>query len=164
MHTTMNGFTGPLSAPERNHFFYGLMGVAQFEKDVCYVNTKRSLINRDRRPRRRVRAERGCRRRQLVVCPALPSTSGDGSSDGRTPSILTSDRRRREGHERRSIMMSRFARPTARRTPIRPVLVADCDTPGNCAPHGARGVIPVRQVQDPRLCRQTACRISHRRI
>jgi hypothetical protein len=47
MGTTMDGFSGPLGAPERNHFFYGkLMDVTQFEKDARYFNLKRSMINR----------------------------------------------------------------------------------------------------------------------
>jgi hypothetical protein len=47
MPTTSNNGNGLPVTPERNHFFYGkLMDVDQFQKDQCYFNEKRWLLNR----------------------------------------------------------------------------------------------------------------------
>jgi hypothetical protein len=159
MHSTMNGFTGPLSAPERNHFFYGLlMGVAEFEKDDRYVNLKRSLINRMIVGRgvicglnvtadgENVVVSPGIAidgwGREVIVSEPLPcdlhaltddegKPTGTTVGDGATVSICLT-----------------YAETNA--DPV-PVLVADCDTPGNCAPSTVveRGVLLVRETQAP---------------
>src|SRR4029434_5728703 len=151
MASSMNGFGGPLTAPERNHFFYGkLMDVAQFEKDARYFNLKRSLINRlvlgagvacglnvEPDPNATVpgsmRVTPGAAidwwGREIIVAepvsfdPHAP-TDDQGSPTGET---LT------DGDE-----VSICLAYAEAKTDLVPVLVADCDTPGNCAPSTVR--------------------------
>jgi len=159
MHTTMNGFSGPLSAPERNHFFYGLlMDVARFEKDARYANAKRSLINR-------MIVGRG------VVCGLNVEADGDNivispgiAIDGwgreiilpearsLDPRALTDDEGTPTGTNAAdgAVVSICLAYAETDTDPV-PVLVADCDTPGNCAPSTVleRPAIVVREPQDP---------------
>jgi hypothetical protein len=159
MHSTMNGFSGPLSAPERNHFFYGLlMDVARFEKDARYANAKRSLINR-------MIVGRG------VVCGLSVEADGDNvvvspgiaidgwgreiimpESRSLAPSALTDDDGKPTGTTAApgAVVSICLAYAESDADPV-PVLVADCDTPGNCAPSTVleRAAILVRQTQDP---------------
>jgi hypothetical protein len=159
MHTTMSGFTGPLSAPERNHFFYGLMmGVVEFQKGDHYVNLKRSLINR-------MIVGRG------VVCGLNVTADGENvlvspgiAIDGLGREIIVAEQLSVNpgmltDHEGKptgatvdtggsvSICLA-YMESTA--DPV-PVLVADCDTPGNCAPSTVleKGVLLVREAPDP---------------
>jgi hypothetical protein len=159
MHSTMNGFSGPLSAPERNHFFYGLlMDVARFEKDARYSNAKRSLINR-------LIVGRG------VVCGLNVEADGDNvvvspgiAIDGwgreiilpapRTinPSATTDDEGTPTGTTANpgAVVSICLAYAETDTDPV-PVLVADCDTPGDCAPSTVleSAAILVRETPDP---------------
>jgi hypothetical protein len=159
MHTTMNGFSGPLSAPERNHFFYGLlMDVAQFEKGAQYVNAKRSLINR-------LIIGSG------VVCGLNVSADGDDIvispgiaidkwgrevilPEPRTinPATLTDEEGTPTGTTANAgaVVSICLAYAESNADPV-PVLVADCDTPGGCAPSTVLESprILVRETQDP---------------
>lgn len=159
MHSTMNGFSGPLSAPERNHFFYGLlMDVARFEKDARYANAKRSLINR-------MIVGRG------VVCGLNVEADGDNivvspgiAIDGWGREIILPEARSLNPHTLTDnegtptgtnaadgAVVSVCLAYTETNTDPVPVLVADCDTPGNCAPSTVLEsvAIVVRETQDP---------------
>ena len=159
MHSTMNGFSGPLSAPERNHFFYGLlMDVARFEKDARYSNAKRSLINR-------LIVGRG------VVCGLNVEANGDNivvspgiAIDGWGREIILPEARSLNPHTVTddegiptgtnaadgAVVSICLAYAETETDPV-PVLVADCDTPGNCAPSTVleSAAIIVRETQDP---------------
>ena len=159
MHTTMNGFSGPLSTPERNHFFYGLlMDVAQFEKGAKYLNAKRSLINR-------LVVGSG------VVCGLNVSADGDNIvvspgiaidrwgrevilPEPRTinPAAITDDEGTPTGTTASAgaVVSIRLAY-AERNADLVPVLVADCDTPGGCAPSTVLESprMLVRETQDP---------------
>jgi hypothetical protein len=159
MHSTMNGFSDPLSAPERNHYFYGLlMDVARFEKDARYANVKRSLINR-------MIVGRG------VVCGLNVEADGDNIvvspgiaidawgremilAEARSldPHVLTDDEGTPTGTNAApgAVVSICLAYAETDTDPV-PVLVADCDTPDNCAPSTVleRPAILVRETQDP---------------
>jgi hypothetical protein len=158
MNGTMNGFTGPLSAPERNHFFYGkLMDVAQFVKDARYVNAKRSLINR-------LIVGRGvvCGLNlevdddRIVVTPGI-AIDGWGreiivpEAISIDPHALTDDEGKPTGTTiDQGVVSICLAYSEANADPV-PVLVADCDTPGNCAASTVleKASVLVRETQDP---------------
>lgn len=157
MSSTMNG-GGKLTAFERNYFFYGkLMDVPQFEKEQRYFNQKRLLLNR-------LVLGSG------VVCglDVVPGTEGRVSiqpgvaidKGGReitlpatipvNPHQLTDDLGDPIGapiDEGTITICLAYAETST--DPV-PVLVPDCDTPGNCAPstlhEGFR--ILVRQTED----------------
>jgi hypothetical protein len=149
MGTTMDGFSGRLGAPERNHFFYGkLMDVTQFEKDARYFNLKRCMINRlilgsgvvcglkvEADPNATVQGSLRITPgvaidpwgREIVVAEPVSFdryalTTNDGNPTGET---ATGD----------IIVCLAYAEAKA---DLVPVLIPDCDTTGNCAPSTIR--------------------------
>lgn len=147
MASSMNGFGGPLTAPERNHFFYGkLMDVAQFEKDARYFNLKRSLINRlvlgagvacglnvESDPPGSMRVTPGAAidwwGREIIVAEPVSFDPHAVTDDQGNPTGETLE----DGKDVNICLAYAEAK-----TDLVPVLVADCDTPGNCAPSTVR--------------------------
>jgi len=168
MSSTMNG-GGKLVAPERNNFFYGkLMDVPQFEKEQRYFNQKRLLLNR-------LALGSG------IVC-GLNVVRGAGGTLSIQPGVVI-DKGGREitipatipvnPHQLTDDLGDPVGAPIEEGTiticlayaetctdPV-PVLVPDCDTPGNCAPstfqEGFR--ILVRQTED-NIPQPPACRLN----
>lgn len=138
MDTTMNGKVAPF---ERNHYFYGkLMDVTQFEKEQRYFNHKRLLLNRHGLGSGIVCG--------LNVVPgdegAIIITKGFAIDEkGREivilqdltvdPHRLTDEHGVQMGEpiEQGSVNIC-LAYAETKADPV-PVLVPDCDTPGNCA-------------------------------
>jgi hypothetical protein len=143
----MNG-DGLLTAPERNHYFYGkLLSVAELEMESRYVNQKRWLLNRlalgsgvvcglgvvgDPQDAQRLRVETGLaidgRGREIVVPEPVSVdprrlTDGDGLPTGET--IQSGD----------VVVCLAYAEAC---TDLVPVLVPDCDDGGDCAPNVIR--------------------------
>jgi hypothetical protein len=151
MTTTNNPGSSKLVAPERNYFFYGkLMDVPQCDKEQRYFNQKRSLLNRlvlgsgvvcglnvvpDPNGEDRIRIEPGVAidglGREIVIPEAVPID----------PRQLTDDEGRPKGEPLANDATATveiclvYAEKCA--DPV-PVLVPDCDTPGNCAPSTIR--------------------------
>jgi len=140
---TTNGAGGVMIAPERNNFFYGkLMDVTQFEKEQRYFNHKRMLLNRlvlgggvacglkldvDSQATGKVRIEPGVAidglGREIVVPGAL-------SID---PHQLTDDQGKLVGDPITTGTVTICLAYAEGCADLVPVLVPDCDTPGNCA-------------------------------
>lgn len=139
--------SGGPAVPERNNFFYGkLMDTDQFQKDQYYFNQKRWLMNR-------LVLGSGvvC---GLNVVPDLngmlriePGIAVDGL--GReivvpesgmliNPRQLTDDQGNPTGESIESGVVDICLGYAETLTDPVPVLVADCDTPGNCAPSTIR--------------------------
>jgi hypothetical protein len=149
MANSMDGFGDLLTAPERNHFFYGmLMGEAQFKKDVRYFNLKRSLINRfvlgagvacglkvelDTTVPGSLRVTRGAAidwwGREIIVNEPKSFVPHAVTDDQGNPTGETLE----DGKDVNICLAYAEAK-----TDLVPVLVADCDTPGNCAPSTVR--------------------------
>jgi hypothetical protein len=148
MATIKNEGSGVLASPESNNFFYGkLMDVLQFEKDHRYFNFKRSLINRlvlgsgvvcglnvvqDPQAEGRVLIQPGVAidglGREIVVTETA-------SID---PHQLTDDRGNPAGTPLTSGTVTICLTYAETCADLVPVLVPDCDTPGNCAPSTIR--------------------------
>ena len=148
MPATNNGSNRGLAAPERNHFFYGkLMGVTQFEKEQRYHLHKRSLINR-------LVLGTG------VVCglDVVFDPDSDGrlriepgvAIDGRGCEIVFHEPVSIDPHQLTDLQGEPQGEPIdegsvelclayaeCKKDPV-PVLVPDCDNPGNCAPSTIR--------------------------
>jgi hypothetical protein len=135
---------GVLAAPERNHYFYGkLMDVAQFHKEQHYFNQKRWLLNRlglgygvvcglevipDGETEGMLIIQPGVAidglGREIIVPEATwvnPRQPTDDQGEPLEEPIA-------EGHT----VSICLAYAEAETDPV-PVLVPDCDTPGNCA-------------------------------
>jgi hypothetical protein len=159
MPSIRNG-VGELIPPERNHFFYGkLMDAGQFQKDQSYFNHKRALINRfvlgsgvvcglnlveDTEAQGMLRIEPGLAldvagHEIVVAAPVLidarQRTNDQGEPEG-APIANGSVEIRLHYAEAKDDLV--------------PVLVADCDTPGGCAPGTIRERfrVLVRQAPD----------------
>jgi hypothetical protein len=133
---------GVLTAPERNHYFYGkLMDVVQFEKEQHYFNQKRWLLNR-----LGLGSGVGCGL-DVIVDPEVegmlriqPGVAIDGL--GREiivseavvvkPGQLTDEQGAPVGDLDEGTVSICLAYAETQTDPV-PVLVPDCDTPGNCA-------------------------------
>jgi hypothetical protein len=162
MATTMNG-GGVLGAPERNNFFYGkLMDVTQFEKEQRYFNQKRLLVNRlvlgtgvvcglnvvaDAQAAGMVRIMPGAAidgwGREIVVAEEVPVDPHQLTDDQGTPvgDPITGGT---------VTICLAFAEDKVDQVPV---LVPDCDTPGNCAPstirEGFRVLVRVAEAEAP---------------
>src|SRR5262249_2527528 len=149
MGSTMDGFSGPLSAPERNHFFYGkLMDVTQFEKDARYVNHKHSLINRLVLGSGVVCGLKVEKDPNATVEGGLRITPGV-AFDGWGREIIVPESGSFDPHALTDAEGNPTAEPATGdvticlayaeiKSDLVPVLVPDCDTPGNCAPSTIR--------------------------
>ncbi len=160
MGNTMDGLSGALSAPERNHFFYGkLMDVTQFEKDARYFNLKRSLINRLVLGSGVVCGLKVEADPNATVAGGLRITPGvaiDGwgreivvpESVSFDPHAMTDDQGNPTGEPATSDVSICLAYAETK-TDLVPVLVPDCDTPGNCAASTSREEFRVLVRQAP---------------
>jgi hypothetical protein len=142
---TMNG-SGALSAPERNHFFYGkLMDVEQFEKEQRYLSRQRRLVNRlvlgagvvsglkvVPGPGGTVVVEAGLAidglGREIVVPAAVQVPPAQPTDAQGAPT----------GAPLESGVVTIAIAYAEQAVDLVPVLVAHCDTPGNCAPSTVR--------------------------
>jgi len=140
--------SGTLAAPERNNYFYGkLMDAAQFEKEQRYCNDKRWLLNR------LVLGSGVLAGLNVTEDPAVPGAIlvGPGVAlDGIGHEIVVPEEVSVDPHQLTdehgnpmgdpiadgSVEM-RLVYAEAKVDPV-PVLVASCDTPGNCAPSTIR--------------------------
>lgn len=158
MPATPNG-AGKLIPPERNHFFYGkLMDAGEFQKDQSYFNHKRSLINRfvlgsgvvcglnvaeDGEAPGMIRIESGlaldASGKEIVV--AAPVTID--------PRRHTNDRGEPEGTPIETGEVEIRLTYAESKADHVPVLVADCDTPGDTAPSTIREGLRILVRQPP---------------
>lgn len=134
---------GLLVAPERNNYFYGkLMDVVQFSKEQSYVNQKRWLLNRllfgsgvvcgldiivDPQASGRLRLQPGialdAAGHEIIVPEPVRFN----------PRQLTDEKGHPVGAPLPSGAVDVCLRYVEKRADLVPVLVADCDAPGNCA-------------------------------
>ena len=146
MATTMNGGNGKLVAPERNNFFYGkLMDVTQFEKEQRYFNQKRLLLNR-----LVVGSGLVCGLNVVPGAEGMVSIQAGVAIDGLgrevvvpeavlvNPHQLTDDQGAPAGDLLTTGTVTICLAYAENKSDQVPVLVPDCDTPGNCAPSTIR--------------------------
>jgi hypothetical protein len=147
MATTSNGRSnGLLAAPERNHYFYGkLLDVQQLRKEQHYGIVGRRRIN-------------GLVLGHGVVCGLNVVADTDGmvhiqpgvaldalgreiivpEAMGINPHQLTDAQGHPTGKPRGTGIVEICLAYAEKKTDLVPVLVPDCDTPGNCAPSTIR--------------------------
>jgi hypothetical protein len=142
MASPLNDGSRVLAFPQRNHFFYGkLMDVAQWRKDQRHFDQKRSLVNRLLHGHG-VACGLGVVAGEEGRVRLLPGVALDGwgreivvpeavAFDAHQP---TDDQGQPMGDPLEGGLVElRLAYAERPLEPV-PVLVADCDTPGQCAP------------------------------
>jgi hypothetical protein len=136
---------GVLAAPERNHYFYGkLLDVQQLQKEQHYFIAGRRHLNRLVLGHGVVcglnvvaDTESTIRIQPGVALDALGREIIDPEAFGMNPHQLTDDQGSATGEPITTGIVEICLAYAEKQTDLVPVLVPDCDTPGN-APRGGR--------------------------